>query len=98
MKKFKITINGKKVQCEQGQTVLQVARKNGINIPALCYHPDLKIKENCRLCLVEVKGQKGLQTACSVKCEPGMIVKTNSSAVKFARKINFELIFLHSSR
>jgi len=90
---IEITIDDKKIQAREGETILQVAKRKGIDIPALCYHPDLKIKANCRLCLVEIKGVKGLQTSCSTKVEEGMEIKTNSSEIRKARKVNLELIF-----
>lgn len=73
--------------------MLEAARANGIDIPALCYHPDLPVKSNCRLCLVEIAGSKGLLTACSTAVKKGMKVVTTSSKIKKARKINLELIF-----
>lgn len=86
-------INGKKVKVRPGQTILQAARENGIEIPALCYHSDLDAKSNCRLCLVEIKGVKNLQTACSTEIKKGMEIKTETPEITRARKINLELIF-----
>jgi len=93
VKKIIIKINQKKVFAKVGQTILQVARKNNIDIPALCYHPDLKVKANCRLCLVEIKGKKGLFTACSTPIKPKMEVVTESPKIARARRTNLELIF-----
>lgn len=90
---IEITIDGKKIKAKDGQTILEVAKENGIKIPELCNHPDLTVKANCRICCVEIDGSKGLQTACSTRVKEGMIVKTNSEKVKQARKINLELIF-----
>ncbi|MFC1656614.1 [FeFe] hydrogenase, group A [Patescibacteria group bacterium] len=87
------TINGKKVYGQKGQTVLEVARSNDINIPALCYHPDLDIKASCRMCLIEIKGKKELFTSCSTEICEGMVVNTESNRINQARKINLELIF-----
>jgi len=89
---MKIIIDKKEYLAEEGQTVLDVCRKNGIEIPALCYHPDLGVKANCRMCLVEIVGQKKLQTSCSTKVFEGMEVITNSVNIRRARKINLELI------
>jgi len=91
--KIQISINGKKIKAFEGQTALEAAKEQGIDIPALCYHPDLGIKENCRICLVEIKGKKDLQTACSTRVKPGMEIITESSRIRKARKINLELIF-----
>lgn len=93
MKKVKIKINNKEYSANEGQTVLEVARENGIDIPALCYHPDLKPGSNCRMCLVEMKGQKDLKTSCSLKVAEGMEILTDSPRIEKARKINLELIF-----
>ncbi len=92
-KKITIKINGKKIKCKKGKTILEVAIENDIYIPALCHHSDLDIKSNCRLCLVEIKGKDGLFTSCSTKVEPGMEIITDSLKIKRARKINLELIF-----
>ena len=88
-KKINIVINNKKVACLKDQTVLEVAKENEIDIPALCFHSDLNIKSNCRLCVVEIKAKKGVHTACSTKVEPEMEIITNSPKI---RKINLELI------
>ncbi|MCX7778926.1 MAG: [FeFe] hydrogenase, group A [Patescibacteria group bacterium] len=91
--KIKVILNGKKIIAKKGQTVLEVAQKNGFVIPTLCFHPDLKKKANCRICLVEIKGRKNLATACSTEVEEGMEIKTESLRIRRARKFNLELIF-----
>ena len=91
--KIEIIIDGKKIKTDAGQTVLQVAQSNKINIPTLCHHPDLKPEASCRLCLVSIKGIDGLHTSCSTKITDGMQITTNSPKIKQARKINLELIF-----
>jgi len=63
MKQFNIKINGKTCKAKTGQNILKVAEDNGIEIPAFCYHCDFPPKANCRVCVVEVKGQKKLQTS-----------------------------------
>jgi NADP-reducing hydrogenase subunit HndD len=89
---MKITIDGKDVEAVEGQTVLEVARTAGIEIPALCYHPDLCVKANCRLCLVSIEGIPAPVTACSTKVKEGMKVATDSEAIMALRKTNLELI------
>ncbi len=89
---MKITIDGREIQVKEGQTVLEAARENEIEIPALCYHPDLCVKANCRLCLVEVEGIAAPVTACSTKAKDGMVVKTQSDNLAALRKTNLELI------
>ena len=92
-KKVRITINDKKIEALEGQTILEVAQKNGVDIPALCYHSDLEPSASCRLCLVEIKGRKELHTSCSTKIEEGMSIITDSPKIRKARKINLELLF-----
>ncbi len=91
--KIEIIINGNKISAESGQSVLEIARKNNIDIPALCYHPDLEVKSNCRLCLVTVKGKEGLYTSCSLKAEDGMEIITESPEIFRTVKTNLELLF-----
>ncbi len=92
-KKISIKINGKKYIANEGQTILKIAEENNIYIPSLCYHPDLQIKANCRVCVVEIKGQSRLVTSCSTLAKNGMEVFTNSEKVKKSRNTNLELIF-----
>ncbi len=91
--KIKITIDGKIYEAACNETILDVARRNGLKIPYLCYHPDLNVKANCRMCLVEIKGGRGPVTACSALVCEGMEVFTDSPKIKRLRKFNLELIF-----
>lgn len=88
------TINGKKLQVEEGKTVLEVARDEDIAIPTLCYHKELTPYGACRLCLVEITGggRPGLEAACVYKVTEGLEVETDTERVKKARKIIFELL------
>ncbi len=90
---MQININGKKIKADAKETILDVAEKNKIAIANLCRHSDLDIKANCRLCMVEIKGRKGLFSACSVLAEEGMDILTETPAISRARKTNLELIF-----
>jgi NADH-quinone oxidoreductase subunit G/NADP-reducing hydrogenase subunit HndD len=72
---------------------MAVARANNFFIPGLCEHPDFAPKANCRLCLVEIKGQRGLRTSCSAIVSEGMEITLDSPAVAAARQVNLELIF-----
>lgn len=89
----KIKIDDKEYDFKEGETVLAVARRNGIEIPTLCDHPDFSVKENCRVCVVEVAGEHGLSTSCSTKARSGMEIKTNSDRVEKSRGLNLEMIF-----
>ena len=94
MKIIKIKINNEEVEGNEGDTILHVARKNGIKIPAACFHSDLEEAEmSCRLCLISIVGKKGLHTSCSTLIEEGMEVITESPEIARARKINLELMF-----
>jgi NADH-quinone oxidoreductase subunit G/NADP-reducing hydrogenase subunit HndD len=94
MKRIILQIDGKRIEAEEGQSILEIARGNGIFIPTLCHHPDLKEKSSCRMCLVEIKGRKGMQVSCSTKAEEGMEIMTDSPAIARARKTNLELMFV----
>ncbi len=83
-----IIINGEEISAEKGETLLQVARKNGIKIPHLCYHPALKPSGACKLCGVEVTSHSGkgvVMLSCILKAKPGLQVQTNTPLVKKAR-------------
>lgn len=86
MEDITLIINGKKVMVKKGTTILNAAEKLNIDIPALCYDPDLEITGACRMCLVEIKGSKKLETSCSTKVWDGMVVNTESEKVVNARK------------
>jgi len=95
----KINIDGLSVQVKNGQTILDAARSVNIHIPTLCHHDDLCIAGNCRVCVVEVKGKKGLVASCAMPTEEGMEITTNSLMVRNARKQIIELLLSeHDSR
>ncbi len=93
MIEFNIFINGQEYKAKEGDKVLEVAKKFDIYIPALCYHCDLIPHESCRLCMVEVEGDKNLRASCSLLVKPGMRVHTNTPLIEQTLKINLELIF-----
>ena len=90
--KIQININGFPVTVKPGTTILEAARKANVTIPTLCYHKDLCVAGNCRVCVVEVAGQKRLSAACATPCEDGMDVLTNSLKVRNSRKHIIELL------
>ena len=92
MEMVKVRINNKELEVEKGTLILDAAKKAGISIPTLCYHPDQEIKANCRVCAVEVDGMKNLPSACATLVCDGMVVRTNTPRVRSARKINIELL------
>jgi len=83
---IKLTIDGKTINAKENQTVLEVAIENGIYIPNLCYHPNLKPLAACRLCIIEIEKMKGFPTACTTIVSEGMIVKTNTGELQKLRK------------
>lgn len=90
-----LTINGQRIAAEEGSTILEAAKKLHIKIPTLCYHPDQAVKANCRICVVEVKGQRTLVPACGYPVSEGMEVETHSPLVRKVRKNILELILSH---
>ena len=89
-----LTIDGQKVEVEEGKTVLDAARQAGIKIPALCYHEALRPYGSCRVCLVEISQGNGsvIRTSCLYPALEGMEVKTDTDRVIRARKLMVELL------
>ncbi|HMA64023.1 MAG: molybdopterin-dependent oxidoreductase, partial [Fibrobacterota bacterium] len=87
-----ITIDGKQYEAFEDETVLQVAKRNNIYIPTLCYHVKTGQLAKCRVCLVIVDGMRGYQTACNLKVKDAMVVTVNSDALSSARKTVVDLI------
>ena len=94
-----IKINGKEYTVPKGITVLEAARYADIDIPTLCYLKDINEIGACRLCLVEVKGARGLVTSCVYPVDrDGMEIVTNYPAITKARKMNMALILSNHDR
>lgn len=87
-----LKINGIPVEVPEGTTVLEAARKVNIDIPSLCYLKEVQKYGSCRMCVVEIKGRKGLIASCVQPAEEGMDVLTNTPAVRASRKTTLELI------
>jgi NADH-quinone oxidoreductase subunit G/NADP-reducing hydrogenase subunit HndD len=87
-----ITVDGRKIQVPKNVTVLYAARQAGVNIPTLCHHPELRAEGNCRVCVVEVEGVRTLAASCVYPVAEGMVVRTNTAAVREARKMVVELL------
>ena len=87
-----LTINGKNITVEEGTTILQAARDNGIYIPTLCYDDAVKVYGACGLCVVEAEGMPKLLRSCSAKCSDAMVINTESKRVIQSRKIAMELL------
>ena len=91
-KMVNLTINGVDVSVENGSTIHQAALKLNIKIPVLCYHEDLCIAGNCRVCVVEQVGSRKLLPACATPVSEGMEILTNSLLVRNSRKHIIELL------
>jgi len=91
----KCTIDGKEVEFSPGENLVTVAKRAGVEIPVFCYHPGLSVVAQCRMCYVEVEKMPKLQTACSTNAAEGMIVKTQSEAVKKGRAGTMEFLLLN---
>lgn len=85
-------MDGKEVSAESGQTLLDVARENGINIPNICFHEATTANGLCRICVVEVEGMRVLQPACIVEAANSMKVQTRSEKVVRARRTILEML------
>jgi len=92
MNMIKLRINNMPVEVQEGTTILDAAKKIKFNIPTLCYHPDLSLAGNCRICVVEVKGSRTLVPSCAMPVSEGMDVQTNSLKVRKARKDIVDLL------
>lgn len=79
-----ITFNGKEIPFDDGDNIIEAAKKAGTEIPHYCYHPGLTVVAQCRMCLVEIEGARKLATACSTPCSDGMVVSSESPTVKEA--------------
>jgi len=87
-----VTIDGMETKVPLGTTILEAAKSIGVRIPTLCYHPDLEVAGICRICVVEVEGQRTLQAACAYPITAPITVNTYSRAVRIARRHILELL------
>jgi len=90
-----IFINGQPVQAEANQTVLQAALANGFFIPYFCWHPQLSIAGNCRICTVQVEGRSWVEIACNMPVSEGLHILTDSDLVREHRKATMQFITLN---
>lgn len=96
-KMISLTIDGIKVEVQEGTTVLKAAREAGIHIPTLCYLEGVNQIGACRICVVDA-GARSLLASCTLKATDGMVIKTNTPEVREARKANLELILSNHDR
>ena len=88
-----LTINGKDVSAPEEQTILEVARDNGVEIPTLCHLEGISDIGACRLCVVEIAGSNKLQAACVTTVAEGMVIETDTPRLREYRKMIIELLF-----
>ncbi|HZP71321.1 MAG TPA: formate dehydrogenase subunit alpha [Pseudolabrys sp.] len=90
----KFTLDGREVTARDGETIWQVAKRSGIDIPHLCYSPEpgYRADGNCRACMVEIEGERVLAASCIRKPTEGMKVKATSDRARTARQMVFELL------
>ena len=87
-----LEVDGKIITALEGQTIFSAAWDSGIHIPRLCHLGGLSDSAACRLCLVEIEGQKKLQPSCVTKVAEDMVVRTSTPALKAHRKLIVELL------
>lgn len=88
----RFTLNGREVEARANETVIQVADREGVEIPRLCYKPGLDTAGNCRACMVEIKGERVLAPSCCRAPTPGMDVKSDTPRAVAAQKMVLELL------
>ncbi len=89
---IKLKINGIEVKSKEGEFIIDVAKKNGIEIPRFCYNKKLERIGACRLCVVEIKNGSKLEASCCTQVKEGMEISTHSPRVLRARRMNVLLL------
>ena len=91
-KLVKLKIDDREVEVPAGTLVIEATRRLGIEVPSFCYYPGLTLQAACRMCLVEVEKAPKQQTACTLVATEGMVVRTNTDAVRASRKMMLEFL------
>jgi predicted molibdopterin-dependent oxidoreductase YjgC len=91
---IRFTLDGRDVEARPGETIWQVAQREGIDIPHLCWLPEpgYRADGNCRACMVEIEGERVLAASCIRSPQPGMVVRTDSERARRARALVMELL------
>lgn len=92
MENVTLTIDGIRVTVPEDYYIIEAAKKVGIEIPALCYDPNLEVVGACRICLVEIEGRNKLEASCSTRVREGMVVHTESEKVVAMRREILQLL------
>ena len=87
-----ITLDGKKISGFENETIFNIAKREGLWIPHLCYKEGMRPDGNCRVCMVEIEGERTLQPSCVRTISEGMIINTTSDRVKHSQKLVLELL------
>ena len=90
-----LIIDGKEISVQPGATIMDAARLLGVYIPHFCYHPQLSIAGNCRMCLVEVEKMPKPVISCAMPVSEGMVVKTDSEMVRKGRRAVMEFLLIN---
>jgi len=93
MKDISLTIDGKKVHGHEGDTVLDVCRKNGIDVPTLCEFKGLTNVGACRMCVVDIEGERRINPSCTYPARDGLVVHTKTEKIEKYRRLILELMF-----
>ncbi len=88
---IELNIDGKSIQVRPGTTVIEAALTHGIDIPYLCYHPELSVAGGCRMCMVEVEGRPNPVASCGILCEADMEIRTQSEQLSDMRRQSIDL-------
>ena len=89
---MKVFINNKEYKARENETIIELADRNGINIPRFCYHKHLSVVASCRMCLVEIENIEHAQPACSTPVQENMKIFTHSNKTKNAQKNTMEFL------
>ena len=92
LKTVEFILNGKPIEAYEDETILQAARRNGVEIPHLCYTDGLRADGNCRACMVEIEGERVLQPSCVRTATAGMVVNTENERVVHSQRMVLELL------
>ena len=95
MSEIEIEIDGNLVKANQGDSIISIADREGIDVPRFCYHKKLSVAANCRMCLVDVEGIPKAQPACSTPAANGMKINTKNDKAKFAQKAVMEFLLIN---
>jgi len=90
----KLTIDGQEVEAPKGMNLIDASKLVDVEVPYYCYHPDLSVAGNCRMCQVEVEGMRKLTIGCNTTVAEGMVVKTQKTSAKVADAQRATLEFL----